>query len=119
MFRKIVLALSAAATLATLPAAAEARGYHGGYGYAAPAYGYNYGYPYPSYGYSYPSYGYSNYGYGYPAYGYSNGYYGYNGYNGYGNSNVGPALVGGVIGLAIGSAIASNHHHDRYYRRHR
>ena len=118
MFRKIALA-AAGAALVAVPVAADAQGYY--YGRSYPAYGYN-GYAYPSYGYgySYPAYGYSNYGYGYPAYGYgySNRYYGF---NNYGNSNaVGAALIGGVIGLAIGSAITSgNHHHHRYYRRYR
>ena len=110
MFRKILLAASAAAMVA-LPAAAQARHHsYGGYGYRS--YGYsNYGYAYPrsrtvvsvsvspygyggyggygypayGYGYGYPSYGYNNYGYGYPAagygaYGYGSPYYGYNGY---------------------------------------
>src|SRR5215212_2707066 len=89
MFKKIALALSAAALVA-IPATADARGRHhrsyssygySSYGYAYPSYGYsNYGYGYPSYGYSnygygYPSSGYSNYGYGYPAYGYGSNYY--------------------------------------------
>ena len=51
MFKKIALALSAAAFVA-LPAAAEAQGYYGGYGYSYPSYGYSSGYGYPGYGYS-------------------------------------------------------------------
>ena len=56
MFRKIVLALSAAAMV--MPAAAEARHHYRGYGYSN----------------VYPSYGYGNYNGGYPSYGYNYGY---------------------------------------------
>ncbi len=59
MFKKIALALSAAAMVAVPAAAERARLLRWlrllSYGYAYPSYGYSY----PSYGYSYPSYGYS------------------------------------------------------------
>src|SRR5436309_2185148 len=124
MFKKIALALSAAAMVA-IPAAADAQGYYGGYGYSSyPAYGYGYGYPAYGYGsqsYGYPAYGY-NYGYGYPSY-YGSGGYGYNGYgyNGYGyngycrNNTVTGAAVGGIAGAILGSSVAEGGHH--YYSR--
>ena len=118
--RKLIGIALASAALVAAPTVANAHGrYYGGYGYSYgyPSYGYSsYGYGYPSYGYSYPSYGYN---YGYSPYSYG-GYYGspYRSY-GYGNGNaVGAAIVGGVVGLAIGSALNNNHHHHRRYYRH-
>ena len=141
MFRKVLLAASAAAMVA-IPATANAQyyggyryhhyrprvrtvisvgvpsyGYYGGYapyGYGYPAYGYGYGYP--AYGYSYPAYG---YGYNsYPAYGYGYGYNGYygNGYQCSGNTVAG-AAIGGIAGAAIGSAVGQNHYSYRGYNR--
>lgn len=107
MFRKILLAGAALATLG-VPAAANAQYYgrsYGSYGHGRHYYwdghhyrdrnnnaildtviggliGYAVGSANRSYSYSYPSYGYSypSYGYSYPSYGYSNGY-SYPGYN--------------------------------------
>jgi hypothetical protein len=110
MFRKILLASAALATL-SVPVGADAQRYYGTYGHGRHYYwdghhyrdrsnhaivdaliggvlGYAIGaasagsYAYPSYGYSYPSYGYSNY-YSYPSYGYSYPSYGYGSYYSY------------------------------------
>jgi len=125
MFKKAMLALSAASMFA-IPSAASAHdwGYHRyGYGYrhyprsttvisvgyGAPAYGYGYNYPAYGYGYGYPAYG-----YGYPAYGYnypSNYGYGY-GYNGYCRNNTATgAAIGGIAGAVLGSSVAEGGHH--------
>lgn len=145
MFKKMALALSAAAVIA-IPAAADAQ-YYGGYrhhsyrnyGYSyprtttvisigSPGYGYyGGGYGYPAYGYGgYPAY---NYGYGYPAYnyGYNPGYYGGYGYNsgygyngGYCGTRTGAgAAIGGVAGALLGSQAAGGHRYSRYGYRHR
>ena len=114
--RKLVTLALASAALVAAPSVANARGYYG-YSYG-PSYGYSsYGYSYPSYGYAYPSYGYAypSYGYSYPSYGYYGSPYRSYGYN----NGVGAAVLGGVVGLALGAAIAGNHHHHhqhRYYR---
>ena len=84
MFKKIALALSAAAVMA-VPAAADAQ-YYGGYRHHSYR---NYGYSYPRtttvISIGSPGYGYYGGGYGYPAYGYGGGYGGYPAYNyGYG-----------------------------------
>jgi hypothetical protein len=107
MFRKIALALSAAAMTA-LPVAAEAHGYYGGYGYGYPSYGYG-GYGYPAYGYG--NYGYRPYGY---SYGYRPSYYGYDRYRCNRNTAAG-ALIGGVAGALIGRSVARGGHYSYRY----
>ena len=87
MVKKILLALSAAG-MAALPATANAQ-YYGGSGYG--------------------SYGYGGYGGGSS--------YGNYGYGNYGRNGASAALIGGVIGVVIGSALAGHHHHRYRYRR--
>ncbi|HEX8840345.1 MAG TPA: hypothetical protein VF750_07745, partial [Sphingomicrobium sp.] len=92
MFKKMALALSAAAVIA-LPTAADAQ-YYGGYRH------HSYGYSYPRtttvISIGSPGYGYYGGGYGYPAYGYNYGYGGYPAYNyGYGGY---PGYYGGSYG---------------------
>lgn len=111
--RNAILIAATAASLAMVPATAEAR-YYGGYGYSN---GY---YPQPSYNNGY--YGNGGY-YGQGAYGngyYGNGY-GYDGYYGNGyyrcKSGTGGAIVGGAAGALIGREIERSN--NRYsYRRH-
>ena len=87
-------------------------GYRGGYGYGRHGYRGGYGYRgyrgYRGYGgyYGYPVY--SGY-YGYPAY---YGGYGYGGYYGFGDGWA-AAFGAGIIGLILGTAIAS-HDHEHY-----
>jgi hypothetical protein len=101
MFKKIALALSAAAMTA-IPVAAEAHGYYGGYGYPAPAYGY----------------GYPSYGYAAPAYGYQPSYYGYDRYRCNRNTATG-AVIGGVAGALLGRSLARGGHYSYRYDRYR
>ena len=97
MVKKILLALSAAG-MAALPTVANAQ-YYGGSGYGS----------YSGYG----GYGGSYYGSPYDSYYGGSSYYG-----GYRDNGASAALVGGLIGVVIGSALASGHHHHRYrYRR--
>jgi len=103
MFKKIALALSAAAMTA-IPVAAEAHGYYGGYGYG-----------YPSYGYSYPSYGYAAPAYGY---GYQPSYYGYDRYRCNRNTATG-AVIGGVAGALLGRSLSHGGHYSYRYDRYR
>lgn len=105
--RNAILVAATAASLAMVPATAEAR-YYGGYGYSN---GY---YPQPSYNNGY--YGNGYYGQG----AYQNGYYG-DPYYGGGyyrcKSGTGGAIVGGAAGALIGREIERSN--NRYsYRRH-
>ena len=91
------------------------RGYGGGY-YGGRGYGPGRGYYAPrgrGYYYAPPrAYGY----YGRPYRGYGRGYYGYPRY-GYRDNGAGLAIGAGVLGLALGAAIASNRggYDDGYY----
>jgi len=117
------LALGSAA-LAAVPADARpgpgrgghyGRGYGGGPGGYQGGRGYGRGYAVPGYrSYYGPRFGYG-YGRGYRGYGgYGRGYYGYPRY-GYYDNGAGLALGAGIVGLALGAAIASDRDRDNYY----